>query len=166
MSKSSAAPKQLTGRFVLVVTVAFFAVVIGVNVIMMDLAISTLPGTDVDSAYRASLAYQHEIDAAHDQELRHWKVDARIERHADGIAAVRVEAHDHDGRPLAGVEFSGRLERPADKREDKPVVFADAGSGVYRGNVSELAPGLWDLVLEGELAGKRVFLSKNRVILN
>jgi nitrogen fixation protein FixH len=166
MSKSSRAPKPLTGRFVLVSVVAFFAVVIGVNLIMMDLAVSTLPGTDVDSAYRASLTYQHEIDAAHDQDVRNWKVDARIERRTDGIAALRVVAHDHDGRPLAGMEFSGRLERPVDKREDKSVVLGEAERGVYRGNVAEVAPGVWDLVLEGELAGKRVFLSKNRVILN
>jgi nitrogen fixation protein FixH len=166
MTNSSATPKPLTGRFVLVVTVTFFAVVIGVNMLLMHLAVSTLPGTDVDSAYRGSLAYQSEIDAAHDQDMRHWIVDARIERGADGLAAVRVEAHDHDGRPLSGVDFSGRLERPADKREDKPLTFAAAESGVYRGNVSELAPGVWDLVLEGDVAGKRVFLSKNRVILN
>ena len=36
--------------------VAFFGVVIGVNLIMMRLAIQTLPGTGVDSAYSASLA--------------------------------------------------------------------------------------------------------------
>ena len=35
--------------------VAFFGVVIGVNLVMMRLAIKTLPGTEVDSAYSASL---------------------------------------------------------------------------------------------------------------
>ena len=41
--------------------VAFFGVVIGVNIVMMRLAIQTLPGTEVDSAYSASLAYEKEI---------------------------------------------------------------------------------------------------------
>jgi nitrogen fixation protein FixH len=166
MTKSLATPKPLTGRFVLIVTLAFFAVVIGVNGYMMHMAISTLPGTEVDSAYKASLAYQGEINSAHEQAARNWKVDAKIERRADGAAALHVDARDQNGQPLTGMAFSGRLERPADQREDKPVVFAEAQSGEYRGSVAGIAPGLWDLVIEGDLQGKRVFLSRNRVILN
>lgn len=166
MSKPEPAPKPITGRFVLVITVAFFAVVIGVNAVMMDLAVRTLPGTEVDSAYAASLGYKDEIKAAQEQSQRDWKIDARIERRADGNAALQIEARDHDGRPLAGIAFSGRLERPADKREDKVLDLAEREAGIYRGNIAEVAPGQWDLVLEGDEAGKRVFLSKNRVILN
>jgi hypothetical protein len=33
-----------------------------------------------------------------------------------------------------------------------------------RGSSSLIAPGQWDLVLEGDAAGRRMFLSKNRVI--
>jgi hypothetical protein len=40
------------------------------------------------------------------------------------------------------------------------------GIGVYRGNASAIAPGQWDLVLEGVAAGQRLFLSRNRVLLN
>lgn len=166
MSKTKREPKPITGRFVLAITVAFFAVVIGVNVVMIELAVRTLPGTEVDSAYAASLSYKDEIKAAHEQAQRAWKVDAKIERRPDGVAALRIEALDHDGRPVAGVAFSGRLERPADKREDKVLDLAEREAGIYRANVAEVAPGQWDLVLEADAAGKRVFLSKNRVILN
>jgi len=158
--------KPLTGRFVLIVTLAFFAVVIGVNVLMMQLAISTLPGTEVDSAYKASLAYQGEINAAHAQDARNWKVNASIERRVGGGAVLRVDARDRDGLPVSGMAFSGRLERPADQRQDKLIDLGELQRGEYRGNVADVAPGQWDLVLEGELQGKRVFLSRNRVILN
>ena len=57
-------------------------------------------------------------------------------------------------------------ERPTDRRADLPVVLAEVGTGVYRGSASMIAPGQWDLVLEGDVAGQRMFLSKNRVILN
>jgi nitrogen fixation protein FixH len=86
MKSSSSAARPITGRFVLIVTVSFFAVVISVNVVMMRLAIATLPGTEVDSAYSAGLAYQKEIRAAEQQEKRDWKVDAHIERQPDGTA--------------------------------------------------------------------------------
>jgi hypothetical protein len=46
------------------------------------------------------------------------------------------------------------------------VVLAEVGIGVYRGSAADIAPGQWDLVLEGVAAGQRVFLSKNRVLLN
>jgi nitrogen fixation protein FixH len=160
------APKPLTGRKVLIMLVAFFGVVIGVNLIMMRLAIQTLPGTEVDSAYSASLAYEKEIVAAHDQNARNWKVDAHVERGGQGEATLQVEARDSNGQPMSGLKFNGRFERPTDRRADLPVVLAEVGLGIYRGSAPEIAAGQWDLVLEGVAAGQRMFLSKNRVLLN
>jgi nitrogen fixation protein FixH len=156
----------LTGGKVLFMLLAFFGVVIGVNMIMMRLAIQTLPGTDVDSAYSASLAYENEIAAAHDQNARNWKVDANIRRGPDGGATLEVAARDNSGKPVSGLKFHGRFERPTDRRADLPVALAETGIGIYRGSAPMIAPGQWDLVLEGDAAGRRMFLSKNRVLLN
>ena len=166
MSRSSASPRPLTGRKVLFMLVAFFGIVIGVNMIMMKLAIQTLPGTEVDSAYSASLAYESEIAAAHDQNTRNWSVDARIGRDSAGGATVQVEARDNNGAPMSGLKFQGRFERPTDRRADRSVALAEVGSGIYRGNLAAVAPGQWDLVLEGDASGRRMFLSRNRVLLN
>jgi nitrogen fixation protein FixH len=166
MSRSLASPRPLTGRKVLFMLVAFFGVVIGVNMTMMKLAIQTLPGTEVDSAYSASLAYEGEITAAHDQNARNWKVDAHIGRDSGGGATVQVEARDKGGAPMSGLKFQGRLERPTDRRADQPIVLAEVGIGIYRGNAAGIAPGQWDLVLEGEAGGRRMFLSRNRILLN
>ncbi len=163
---SNAAARPLTGRTVLICLIAFFGVVIGVNVTLAKFAIDTLPGTEVDSAYSASLAYQAEIAAARDQAGRGWKIGAHVERNADGNADVRVEARDRNGAALQGLKFTGRLERPADRRADRPVELAAAGDAIYRGRVSGLAAGLWDLVLEADSGGERLFLSKNRIVLN
>ena len=162
----SISPKPLTGGKVLFMLVAFFGIVLGVNMIMMRLAIQTLPGSDVDSAYTASLSYEKEIAAAQDQNARNWKVDAHVRRGADGGATLQVEARDTDGKPMSGLRFQGRFERPTDRRADQPVALAEMADGVYRGNAPLLAAGQWDLVLEGVAAGRRMFLSKNRVVLN
>jgi nitrogen fixation protein FixH len=162
----ASAPRPLTGTKVFLMLVAFFGVVIGVNVTMMKLAIATLPGTDVDSPYAAGLTYDREISAAQDQAARNWQVNAHIERRADGGATLQVEARDASGRPVTGLKFGGRLERPTDKRADLAVELAEAGIGIYRGNAASVAPGQWDLVIEGDAKGERVFLSRNRVILN
>ena len=163
---ASATPKPLTGTKVLLMLIAFFGIVIGVNVTMMKLAIATLPGTEVDSPYQAGLTYEKEIAAARDQAARKWQVDARVQRSADGGATLQIEARDASGRPVTGLKFEGRLERPTDMRADLAVEFAEVGIGIYRGNASAVAPGQWDLVIEGDARGERMFLSKNRVILN
>jgi nitrogen fixation protein FixH len=166
MSQLSASSKPLTGRKVLVMLLAFFGIVIGANLTMMKLAMQTLPGTEVDSAYSASLAYEKQITAAHDQNARNWKVDAQVVRSADGVATLQVEARDNSGKPMSGLKFQGRFERPTDRRADQVVALAETGMGVYRGTAAVIAPGQWDLVLEGDAAGRRMFLSKNRVLLN
>ena len=166
MSRPPVSPKPLTGGKVLAMLVAFFGVVFGVNMTMMQLAIKTMPGTEVDSAYTASLAYEKEIAIAHDQNARNWKVDAHVERGPDGGATLRVEARDNDGKPMSGLKFQGRFERPTDRRADQPVEMAEMGIGIYRGNAPDIAAGQWDLVIEGVAAGKRMFMSKNRVVLN
>jgi nitrogen fixation protein FixH len=166
MNKPMVAPRPLTGRVVLISLLGFFAVVIAVNLLMAKLAVDTLPGTEVDSAYGASLAYEGEIAAARDQDLRNWKVDAHVERRGDGTATVQVEARDGAGAPMPGLRFSGRFERPTDRRGDQAMTLADVGGGIYRGSAPALPPGQWDLVLEGDVAGQRMFLSKNRIVLN
>src|SRR6516165_9760067 len=108
--------RPLTGRMVLVMLLAFFGVVIGVNATMMKLAIATLPGTEVDSPYAAGLVYDKEISAAQEQAARKWQVNAHIERHSDGGATLQVEARDASGKPISGLTFVGSLERPTDKR--------------------------------------------------
>src|SRR6266566_9917881 len=110
VSRALVSPKPLTGGKVLFMLVAFFGVVIGVNLIMMRLAIQTLPGTEVDSAYTASLAYEKEIATARAQSARNWKVDAHVERSAQGGATLQVEARDNYGRPMPGLTFQGRFE--------------------------------------------------------
>jgi nitrogen fixation protein FixH len=166
MPTSSVSPRPLTGRLVLIMLLAFFGVVFGVNFALMKLAISTLPGTEVDSAYSASLGYGREMVAAHDQADRNWKVDAHIERDAGGGAILQVEARDSSGQLVTGLKFQGTLERPTDKRADLAVSLAEVGIGIYRGSAPAVAPGQWDLVLEGDSAGQRMFMSKNRVLLN
>jgi nitrogen fixation protein FixH len=166
MSRLRVASKPLTGRGVLLMIMGFFGVVFAVNGVMMKLAIQTLPGTEVDSAYSASLAYENEIAAAHDQNARNWKVDAYIQRAPDGGATLQVEAHDNSGSPMSGLKFQGHFERPTDRRADQVIALDEVAIGIYRGNAPLIGPGQWDLVLEGDAAGRRLFLSKNRVLLN
>ena len=157
--------RPITGRTVLICMLAFFGVVIGMNAVMIKLAVDTLPGTDVDSAYAASLAYNAEIRASHDQDARGWRVVGRVERNHDGAAVVRVEARDAVDAPLTGLVIAARLSRPTDKRHDRTVTLSERETGLYRGQAVDVAPGQWDLVLEATKGSERLFLSRNRLAL-
>lgn len=165
MTKPASSGRTITGRFVLITVVSFFAVVITVNVVMMRLAIATLSGTEVDNPYSEGLAYGKEIQAAQRQESRNWKVDAHVERQADGTARLRLGANAADGSPLAGLSVFGRLERPTDRKEDQSFEMAESGGGSYRGTAHGVGAGQWDLVIEADREGQRMFLSRNRIVL-
>ncbi len=157
--------KPLTGRAVLVCTLAFFGVIIGANATLTVFAIGTLPGTEVESVYKAGIAYNAEIAAARSQDSRGLNVAGHLDRAPDGRTTFRVEARDAAGAPAAGLAFAAHLERPIDKRADRVVALSEGESGIYRGELSDIPAGQWDLVLEAESGTERVFLSKNRVLL-
>jgi nitrogen fixation protein FixH len=159
------AGRPLTGRAVLLWLLAFFGVVIGINVIMMALAIGTMPGLETEKPYQAGIGYNAEIAAARAQATRRWKVVSHIDRDADGRASVKVEARDRDGAPLARLAVTVRLARPTDQRADRTISLAEHESGKYLGEAADVAPGLWDVELDADRGTERMFRSKNRVTL-
>jgi len=137
----------------------------GVNGVMMALAISTMPGTEVESPYQAGIGYNAEISAANDQAGRHLQVEGHISRDPDGHAAVMVQARDGNGAPLNGLAFIMRFVRPTDVHADRAVTLNEVGSGNYRGEVVDVAPGLWEIELKADRGSQQIFRSKNRMTL-
>ncbi len=157
--------KPLTGRTVFFWLLGFFGVVLAANLVMTKLAIDTLPGTDVDSAYRAGLAYNSAIKAAQRQDARAWRVNAHVERDPAGRASLSIELRDRSGSPLAGLGLNAKLARPTDKRGDRVIALREPQAGLYRGEAEDVPPGQWDLVIEAERGDERVFVSRNRLVL-
>jgi nitrogen fixation protein FixH len=157
---------RLSGRTVLFSLIGFFAVVIGVNVTMMTLAISTMPGTEVESPYLAGIRYNSEISAARAQEARGWHLTSHVDRAGDGRAVVVIEARDRGGAPLTGLARSVKLARPTDQRADRTFSLGERTAGRYAGEASDVAAGIWDLEVEADRGGERLFRSKNRITLD
>ncbi len=158
-------PKEVTGRTVLVWLVAFFAIVAGVNGVMIRAAVSTFGGLETESSYQAGLVFAREAADARAQDARHWRVDARLSAVRNGATDLVIDARDADGRPLAGLAAAARLVHPTDQRDDPAVALAETQPGEFRG-VAPAAAGQWDLVIELARDGNRVFRSKNRVMLH
>jgi nitrogen fixation protein FixH len=164
LSETQAQPHQITGLMVLGFMIAFFAIIVGVNVFMAHAAISTFGGVETASSYHAGQMFERDVAMAKAQDAQHWQVDARITRAADGTTLVDISAHDRAGAPVSGIAASAQFARPTDRRLDRAIEVRQTGPGHFVGN-TDLAAGQWDLVIELSRQDERVFRSKNRVVL-
>jgi nitrogen fixation protein FixH len=155
-------PREITGRMVFICLLAFFAVVIGVNFVLVGAAISTFGGLQTESSYKAGLAFGSEITAAQAQEARHWRVVAKVLPTKDGMTIVEMSAQDSAGQPLSGLDAIVRLSHPTDRRLDHALTMHEDAPGRFRGNTTQ-AKGEWDVVIELSRGEERMFRSRSRV---
>lgn len=143
----------LTGRGVFLITASAFAVIIGVNLVMAYLAVSTFPGLEVNNSYVAS--QQFEADRAAQLALG-WQVTGAV----DGDA-LRLSILDRAGQPVEVAELQTTLGRATHIGEDLTPDFEFDGR-VYLAPVA-LAPGNWNLRLLARADDGTVF--RQRVVL-
>jgi nitrogen fixation protein FixH len=136
---SMASQKEFTGRHMLLITVAFFGVVVGVNVLMAVSASRTWTGLVVTNSYVASQEFQEKADAAHRQDQAGWTMDVAYE---DGRLIVEIAA---GGRERLLREVEAFVRRPVGGHDDATVPLL-LGSKAYEGAI-DLAPGVWDITV-------------------
>lgn len=156
--------KPLTGRKVALIFAGFVATFLTANAIMATSAVQTFGGLVTKSSFREGVQYDKQIAAARAQDERGWRVDARVNRAADGRVAIDVQPRDKAGQPLVGYVAKARLSHPADMRRDVAATLAETSPGVYAASV-EAPDGGYTLVIDIEKNGETLFKSNNRVRL-
>ncbi len=167
MTSRAALPKtarKVTGTTVLLCFIGFFGIVATVNAIMMYAAITTFAGTETSSSYKAGLAYKQEAEAAAAQEALNWQVDGRIVRNPAGEAVLTVSVKDAKLAPVHGIDLTARLAHPLNARLDHDISLSRMADSGFRG-ATEADAGQWTLIIEVARAGKRVYRTKSRVVL-
>ena len=157
-------PFRLTGRMVLAGMIGFFLVVAGVNAVMMTIAIRTMPGVDVKSAYETSQRFNGEIARMQAQVQRGWQASAQLRRSGTD-AVVSLSLRDSAGAPVAGLLVDARLEHPAARREDHAASLTEGAAGDYTATVPAVHSGGWTLVVQAVQGTETVFVSRSRVVL-
>lgn len=149
MSQSFAAERapagrKLTGRHVLFAFLAFFGVIIAVNVVMVYSALSTFNGIETPDAYRKGLAYNQTLAEEASQASLGWS--GKLELSAD--RKLRLTLTDKAGQPVPGLAVSAKLGRPATDREDEALQLAEVSPGLYEAAAGKVAAGNWVVALE------------------
>jgi nitrogen fixation protein FixH len=143
MSENETPPpgRELTGRKALMIFVAFFGLVISVNLYMAYQAVSTFPGLEVSSSYADSQDFNIRRDA---QEALGWTATVSVDVEAGVLTLGLV---DRDGLLVVPVEFQALLTRPTNQTEDQ-MLDLTRGTVAYTAPV-DISPGRWRLRLTG-----------------
>lgn len=156
--------RRITGWHVLAALVMFFGVIFAMNAALIYYALSSFPGLDVASSYKAGQAFEGDLEAARAQAERGWQVEEHAAL-ADGGAKIAATFRDRDGQPLVGLTVTAKLMHRATTKLDAVAVLEADGMGSYAGVAAGAMPGQWTLVLTAEKDGERLFLSRNDLML-
>ncbi len=139
------------------VFVGGFVGVVGVNAVLIWLAVTTFSGLDREAPYARGLGYNDVLAEARDQASLGWH--AEIEAAEDRLA---IAVSDSMAQPLVGARVSARLERPVDAKLDFETDLVATDAGRYVAFVDWPAWGQWDVLVTIEQAGRR-FQQQERI---
>lgn len=115
-------PRPITGWHMTGIFVAFFGVIIAVNMTMATLASRTFGGTVVDNSYVASQKFNTWLAEGRAQRKLGWTVKVDL----DGARHVRIA-----GTIPAGSAVTGTATHPLGRVPDQSLVFMATAGGVY-----------------------------------
>lgn len=137
--------RPFTGRHMATILVAFFGVVIAVNLLMARLASGTFGGVVVENSYVASQHFNRWLDRAADEKALGWK--AATVREADGRLAVTLSGVRDDA------EVSAIARHPLGREPDRVLAFTPLGEGRFR-STAALSLTRWRLRLQVRAGGQ------------
>ena len=150
------APFTVKGWHVAAGVVAFFALVITVDMVFLVQAYRTHPGQVASKPYETGLIYNAELERQRTQAALGWRAGARAQGRT-----LEVVLQDRDGVPLAGLEVSALLQRPATEQGRTEVSLIETAPGRYTGPVG--LSGAWDARIEAADAQGRRLIAERRL---
>jgi nitrogen fixation protein FixH len=151
--------REFTGKHMLAVMVAFFGVIIGVNITLAVLANSTWSGLIVANGYVASQQFNRGEERARAQTLLGWQAEL-----AQTGETFTVTMRTKDGAPITGLKLEGTLRRPVTAKDDMVLAFTAKGDGSYVAPAS-LAKGQWEFVMSARNSQGQEFVETYRFVV-
>ena len=133
--------RRFNGWHMTAILVAFFGVVVAVNLVMASFATRSFGGTVVDNSYVASQSFNEWLEAARQQDDLQWT--ETVARSGDRVA---VTIDTPDGL-LSGAIVTGIATHPVGGAEEVSLSFTETGDGAFHSN--EILPaGRWLVRIE------------------
>lgn len=138
--------RPFTGRHMALVMIGFFGVVIGVNMLLANLAVATFSGTVVENSYVASQGFNSLLGAAAADKALGWKLALGRTEHG----TVRLQLSDASGRPLTGAAVRAEADHPLGAKAVVVLTPREVAPGVYE---AALPAGRWHVAVEVRAGG-------------
>lgn len=129
--------REFTGWHMLAIMVAFFGVIIIVNIIMATSAIRTWSGLVVQNSYVASQEFNEKSITGKAHAALNWQEHLSYE---NGI--VRYQLTDANGVPVKAVGATAVFRRPVNEKEDQTLNMLPESDGVLTAEAT-LKDGNW-----------------------
>ena len=136
--------KELTGRHVLFMLLAFFGIIVGVNAIFITKAVSSFTGEDVKGSYRQGLEYNKTIQSRSEQASLGWNVMTNVISSSEKGQRFIIRVTNEHNKPIESLSVSGQFKRPTNLAKDEAVNFVERGDGIYEAQIN-LQKGQWRL---------------------
>lgn len=151
--------REFTGWHMLAIMVAFFSVIISVNLTMAFFARSSWTGFVVENRYVASREFNGKMAESRTQAALGWTSDLTI---AGGKLSYRLT--DSVGNVVAAKRATASLRRPASVAEDRDVALTPQPDGSLSAAVN-LRDGVWLIEIEAEAGLPQPYRHTRRLVL-
>ncbi|MEM9422032.1 MAG: FixH family protein [Pseudomonadota bacterium] len=154
----------LKGHHVLMAIIAFFGVIIAVNIVFVRLALDSFPGEQEKKSYLQGLNYNEVLAQRAEEEALGWKILlTRTPTSSGEGTSFELNIVDGDGDILPFLEVSGQLRRPTTDVGKVELVFSPLGGSRYRSTPIMVEAGAWDLTLVALEEGQEKLSAKTRL---
>ncbi len=145
MGKDMDKPKEFTGRHMLMIMVAFFGVIIAVNLTMAILANTSWTGLVVKNSYVESQHFNTKLAESRAQAALKWQGTL-----SSGSNGLQFVLRKPDGQFVNADMVSVTFRRPATEALDQKYVLASMGEGKFVWG-DKLRKGAWTAEIKAEI---------------
>jgi nitrogen fixation protein FixH len=132
--------RRFTGWHITGILVAFFCVVIAVNMLMATIAVRSFGGTVVDNSYVASQEFNQWLARARAQDRLGWRDQVVADEQRHPLLTIV----DASGIPIDGAQVQAVAQHPLGRAPDVALRFEPIAPGRYRSE-SALPAGRWKM---------------------
>jgi nitrogen fixation protein FixH len=150
---------EFTGRHMLFVMLAFFGVIIAVNVMMATLASTSWTGLVVENSYVASQEFNRKAEESRAQAALGWNSRLTI---AGG--EVRYALTDASGTAIALGRVEAQFRHPAYAAEDQALTLTQAGGSEFSAPLG-VHDGLWVVEIAADAGLDRPYRDIRRIVV-
>jgi nitrogen fixation protein FixH len=147
-----------TGRHMLIIMLAFFAIVFAANMTLVYFANHSWTGLVVKNSYVASQEF-NKTTASLEQAAANVHADLKYQN-----GQMSVTLTDNDGNAVNGVNMKVTLGRPSHEGEDKTFILQAQGNGVHIADPA-LARGQWSGVVVADIPGHDSWMRPIRLLV-